>query len=673
MKGDVLRLAVVAAAALVAFVAAPAHAQEEDLSALAVPDSLFEAPSLPGPEYMTVFDRDNTRSNWTQSLTYGRTSRRIAVSANGNINTQELSGFENKSTFGQFMGRVSARLTRRWTVSMDGRHNMNATRDGTRDGESRRNRIQLRTQYTLSPTQELSLIGTLSSEFRRDHDLAERRTLQLARGDSGVVDTFRVQRDSSFTTGRQDGFFGSLNWKPKAWFSLNGTARASRVRPTQSNLVRDFINPQDGSGGGYVAGSPQRTKEPTDNTAYTSKFSFSKIRRTLLDVELSTSALDQSTFDKQLRGPENASYDRNSGSFRLQRSFESVRKNRKGRRTYLLTVDGGLVRSEREYALRTNYAALLHTRQMSTMASYSDTSTRFSTTFAVSRTRSERQTTGNGTSLFRSINTNASRKISDRLTLDATASAYLQVSKYDDERSDQDAARTSVRVGGGYRVSAACSTTVHFSATRSHAVFIDPSASASNNVQPAYQMNATMRLQLSRDFWLTQGYLLSADYQIFDFTEERNLLNRVRRIDTDMIDTVFTFAYVRLTHNFIFRDTGTYSREAGESSREYQVATDVYDQTLAATVGIRIARGIRFLGTQSLQNQRIHDLDTDVRTVRNRWNLTGGIEIERAVWDGALLSGAVRHIGLYDEREVPNAPNNGEDYWIAGITFQKQF
>ena len=233
--------------------------------------------------------------------------------------------------------------------------------------------------------------------------------------------------------------------------------------------------------------------------------------------------------------------------------------------------------------------------------------------------------------------------------------------------------RTSVNLGGGYRVSPACSTTVHFSTARSHSIFIDPSASSTNAVQSTYQMNATMRLRLSRTLHLSQDYLLSADYRIFDFTENQNFLNRVRRIDTDIIDSVFSFAFVRLTHNFIFRDQGTYSRGVGESSRQYRVSVETYDQTLAATVGIAVARGIRLVGTQSLLNQRNHFLVNDQRTLRNRWNLTGGIEIERMLWDGAQLLGAVRHIGSYDEQQVPNTPNNEEEYWIAGITFQKQF
>jgi len=657
-------LTCLAVVAMVVTIATPAHGQDPDVSGLMVPDTLFAAPSLPGPDYLTVYDRDNTRSNWTQNLTYTRNTRRFSVSTNGNITTQELSGFDNKSTFGQFVGRVSARLTRRWVVSMDGRHNMSATTDGSRDAESRRNRLQFKTQYTLNPTPELSLVGSISSEFQREHDLAERRTLKPGSITAGSVDTLRVQRDSSFTTGRQDGYLGTMDWRPMTWLSVNGTASGSRVRPTQFSLVRDFTNAQDGSGGGYVVGSPQRTNEPTDNSAYTSKISFTKFRGHTFDVNLSKSALDQSSFDKQLRGQERASFDRTSGSFRSQSTF---------RGKYSLVVDGSLVRSERVYALRTNYTSLVRTRQLSSTAGYSDINTRFSTAFSVSRNRSERQASGNGTILDRSLTANGYRKVSTRLAMDGTASVSLQTAKYEDERSDQDVTRINVSAGGGYRVSAACSTTVHFSATRSHGIYIDPSASSTNAIQSTYQMNATMRLQVSRTFWLNQNYLLSADYRVFDYTEEQNFLNRVRRIDTDLIDTVFSFAYVRLTHNFIFRDQGTYSRDFGEASRRYRVSVETYDQTLAASVGIKVARGIRISAMQSLLNQRNHFLSNDSRSLRNRWNLTGGIDIERPVWNGALLSGAIRHIGSYDERVVPNAPNNEEAYWIAGITFQKQF
>jgi len=653
-----------ATAAMAAMLVPAAHAQDEDLSGLVVPDSLFEEESLPGPDYLTIFDRDNTRSNWSQTLTYSRVKRGTVISVSGDITTQELSGFENKSTFGQFMGRVSKRLTRRWVVSMDGRHNMNSNTDGTRDTESRRNRLQFKTQYTLNPLTELTLVGSISSEFRREHDLAERQTLRQSFGDSGVVDTLRVQRDSSFTTGRQDGFLGQMNWRVKPWFVVSGSAAASRVRPTQSSLVRDFTHPQDGLGGGSVAATFERTREPTDNAIYSSKISFSKIRGTVIDVNLQKSALDQSMFDKQLRGQERASFDRNSGSFRLQSTI---------RRRVTLTVDGAMVRAERQYALRTNFTSLVRSRQMSSVAAYSDTSTRLSTMFTVSRTRSELQASGNGILLTRQLNANAYRKLSGRLALDATASAYLQTSKYVDERSDQDVARTSMNLGGGYRVSAACSTTVHFSASRGRSVFIDPSASSTNAVQTTYQMNATMRLRLSRTFFLNQSYLLSADYRIFDFTEDQNFLNRVRRIDTDMIDTVFSFAFVRLTHNFIFRDQGTYSRDVGESSREYSVSVETYDQTLAASVGIAVARGIRILAAQSLLNQRNRFLVNNTRTLRNRWNLTAAIEIERSIWDGAEVKGAVRHIGSYDEQALANLPNNEEAYWIAGVTFHKQF
>ncbi|HKQ18922.1 MAG TPA: hypothetical protein VJW75_04170, partial [Candidatus Eisenbacteria bacterium] len=127
--------------ALLALSAVPVHAQEEDLSGLVVPDSLFEEESIPGPEYLTIYDRDNTRSNWSQTLTYSRIRRGTAISISGDVSTQDLSGFENKSTVGQFMGRLSKRITRRWVVSMDGRHGMNSSTDGTRNTDSRRNRL----------------------------------------------------------------------------------------------------------------------------------------------------------------------------------------------------------------------------------------------------------------------------------------------------------------------------------------------------------------------------------------------------------------------------------------------------------------------------------------------------------------------------------------------------
>jgi hypothetical protein len=185
-------------------------------------------------------------------------------------------------------------------------------------------------------------------------------------------------------------------------------------------------------------------------------------------------------------------------------------------------------------------------------------------------------------------------------------------------------------------------------------------------------MNSTMRLRLSDTFWLNQNYLLNAEYQIFDFTEERNVLNRAKRIDTDLVDTLFSFAYLRLRHNFIFQDTGVYRRESEGSPRKYQVASEAYDQTLSATVGVAAAPGVRFLATQSLRNYRSHDVKSDKRTLRNYWTLTIGAELARSVGNGGEVLGSVRHIGAYDEGGIPNKPNNEEAYWIAGVTFQKR-
>jgi hypothetical protein len=646
--------------------ALPALAQEEGSTVYATPDSVFEAESQPGPSYQTVYDRDNNRNNWQQSLSYFRSTGRIAVSGSGSVTTQEFTQFANKSTFGEFGGHVDARLTRRWVVSLDGRFEMYSSTDGTRNADSRGNQLQVRTQYNLNPLHGMTLTGVIYTAFQQDHGKSVQQRVDPAfpEVDPTAVDSLRVQRDSSYTTARQDGLNGVVDWRVKPWLSVNATVSGSRVRPTQTSLIRDFTQPLDGSGGGYVIGTADRTREPRDNATYTSRLTFTRLPRTSIDLNLSKSALDQSMFDKQLRGQERTSFDRSSGMFHLQHGPY---------RNFHLTVDGSLVRSEREYVLRRNYTSLLKSRQLTSGLAYGDSITRGYVGLTVSRSRNERQASGNGLLLNRLLNANAYRKISGRLALDAMASASIQISKYADPRSDQDVARTSVNVGGGYRISPSCSTTVHFSTTRSHSVFLDPSASSTNAVQTNYQLNATLRLRVSEEFTVWQDYVLNADYKIFDFTEPQNVLNRVRRIDTNLADTLFSFAYLRLTHNFSFRDQGTYTRDPGEAERAYQISVRTYDQTLGALVGIALAPGVRLQAAQSLLNQRNYFLFTGASTVRNRWNLTASLEIDRSLSGGSQIRGAVRHIGAYDEPATPSAPVNEEGYWIAGITFQKQF
>jgi hypothetical protein len=257
--------------------------------------------------------------------------------------------------------------------------------------------------------------------------------------------------------------------------------------------------------------------------------------------------------------------------------------------------------------------------------------------------------------------------------MDGVATASLTSFEYEDSILDQDNARAYANVGGGYIVSDRCSTLVHFSVSRGHSVAIDASRSTGNNVQTTYQMDSSLRLGVTPRLSINQIYLLNALYQIYDSpsAESRNVLSRIRRIDTYVSDSLFPFATLQLIHNFLYRDFGSFTQLAGQSGRVYRIASETYVQTISASLNLRPAGGVLLFVTQSLSNTRISS--SAGNTVNNRWNLALGATIDRTIMGNATLNGTVQHIGAYDERRALTDPANEQDDWIAGVTLAKDF
>jgi hypothetical protein len=170
---------------------------------------------------------------------------------------------------------------------------------------------------------------------------------------------------------------------------------------------------------------------------------------------------------------------------------------------------------------------------------------------------------------------------------------------------------------------------------------------------------------------LRQNYLVNAEYKIYDYVELQNSLLRSRRIDTDVIDTLFSFGIIRLTHNFVFNDQGTYARFDGVN-RRYSVGSHSYTQTLTATAGARIIPGVLFLATQGLVNKRDHDLVRKSTTVSNRWNLDLSLQVFRSLSNGIQIDGAIRRQGQYVEGIVGTSETRYE-LWVAGLSVRKGF
>lgn len=263
--------------------------------------------------------------------------------------------------------------------------------------------------------------------------------------------------------------------------------------------------------------------------------------------------------------------------------------------------------------------------------------------------------------------------MSQRLWLDGSASISLFARTYDDKISDRDDVKGSAIVGGGYRVSDRCSTSVHFSNARTHGVALDASVSGGNNVLTTYQMDAMLKLSVSRTFAILQNYMINANYQIYDYDEPRNTLTRIRRIDTALSESLFTFGFIRLDHNFFFQDRGSYTSAVEGGSRTYSVAQELYQQNLSVSLGVRPFEGIILSATQSLSNTRNFAGSGAETGNRNRWNLRLGGSVDRPLPAEMVLQGFVQHIGEYTETPANVPAADVIDYWIATVSLNKDF
>ncbi len=639
------------------------RAQEEDLGA--VTDSAFEV-SLPGPLYRTVYDRDHSRTNWTQSFSYGRSWKRVVFNGAGNATTQELLGLRNNTTLGDIYGRLDARLTRRWIVSTEGRFNMNSTADPRAKTNNRDSKLRLYSQYTAAPVRSMDLFGSVYTEFQREQ--VGRQQAILVPGDSliipGEVDTLFAQHDSSFTVARQDAVSGRIAWTIQPWLYLYGTGSAGRRFPTQTNRFRNFVRAVNDSTGGYVRDSTQVLEEKGDNSSVFSNVTYSGLRRSKLVLGYQSSSVNQSRFDQELRGIERMAFDRSTASAHIESGpWMNV----------FWTVDGSLTRNKTGFERRQSSSSILSGRQLLSSLAYSTTVTMASVTFQTTRNHTERQFSQTDLVTDRALAGLVRRTVSSRLILDGSARVSLRSLQFSDPRTDQDLLQSGGNVGGGYSLTRACSTSVHFTVNRSRTVSIDPRASGSNNAQTLYQLTATMQYLPSRNVAIRQTYLLSSDYKIYDYAESQNFLNQTRRIDTDFADTLLPFAYVRLTHSFINRDNGNYYRLTPGADRTYRIAFETYEQTLRVGCGIKVVPGVTLSAIQGLFNQKSHDFARSSNSVRNRFSLDAGIDVNRTFPGDCGILGALRHIGGYDEITASQPIANEEDYWIAGVTFQKQF
>lgn len=683
LQGAIASLALGATLLGLALLAAPALAQIGGPEQIGTPDSVFaEQPRIP-ISYSTTYDRGATTTTWGQSLTWGLSRKRLSLSTNASsVATRNLKTNLGRNTSGQIGTQISMVLVPRWILSANGQFSSVVPHGTQQDALQRRNRLQLQTQYEVDPTSTLSLRALVSSEFRRDFDETERLRQDLV---VASTDTLRLSRldTSARTIARQDGASGQLQWKPAKWIQANVTGNWSRARPT-TRIDSLFTATLLATGAPAQLRSTGTLEEPIAESRMESSLGITGAHGFSLGATLRAVESGHIYFDPGA-GREHWSLNSRYGSLHVEHAPIPGLS---------YSLDGSISRASNEFATRRTSTNRTDGRSAVANIGWNRPGTSLSLMFNVQSSEVGQQVDRygapdplrNGETIVRFLTASGSRRLSRRLKVDGVATASLFSSLYQNPKNDHDLARTFLSAGGGYSVSPQCSLTVHFSTNRSFNRYIDASNSGSNNVVSDYQMLAVMNVRASRDITIAQNYLLSASYRIADDPrqESTNTLVRNRRIDTTAADTLFSFAYARLTHSFLFQDLGPFLREVPGQDRRYVVSSERYSQTIEAAFGFTPATGISLLVSQKLGNTRDHQLATGSRTTQNRWNLTAGMDLDRELPGGAALHASVQHIGEYSERpsecDGANPPPScfafdpqRSDYWVAGVALQRNF
>jgi len=477
-----------------------------------------------------------------------------------------------------------------------------------------------------------------------------------------------IGRDSSYNAGPRAGFNGSATWKPMTWLETRGMAILTRASTTAFIRNIDFWELEPNVGATKVITSDTSLVIPNGDDQYEARAKVSAIPKGLAEIVVRAHNTDQPYYDPSQRALEHLTLTNRNGTFHLEQSpFRGAQ----------FTLDGTLSHLLKEYTLQKRYTGETNTQSVSANFGTYRPYDRYGLGFQVSNARNDRQFNGNGNGnvISRALNASATHRVTNRLWLDTNTSISLFSLLYDGTGNiaDQDNVKAFVYAGGGYRVASTCSTTVHLSLNRNHKVAISESASGQNNVTTNYQVEGTLNLQATPTLLILQNYRLSANYLIYDYDEPHNTLTRLRTVDTVIQESLFTFASVKLTHNFFFQDHGTYSRSSPEEARSYALDQQLYQQNLGVSFALRPSQGIVFYATQSLSNTRTYFFNGFPNTIRNRWGLNYGVNIDRDLPGAMSLHGNIQHVGEYTELPDDLPAQDKVNYWLAGVTFSKDF
>ncbi|HET9950379.1 MAG TPA: hypothetical protein VFS09_01165 [Candidatus Eisenbacteria bacterium] len=648
-----------------------ARAQEEDESAMVIPDSVFQLTPRSPISYITQYTQDQSRNGWTQSLNYGRNFRSLAINVSGSSGTSEdILTYGSRNTNGDLFGRVDWRAAKGWIVSMNGRYSMSSIADGVRasNSEQRRNTLSFLTQYRLPLYQGASVTLAGNSDFQRNFDVRNGETTL-----GGTPEVTRAQRDSFYTAGRSDGYRVQALLPAMRGLSFDGKLFGNRSRPMFTILQR--VTTSDPSGAGAYD-SLSNVEKVASTFSLDGALNFDRIRATKMSLRAKRSTLEQPYADLSRLAIEE--YSNTNDAYNLNLTAAPIPG-------LSFTGAASMNRTLREYAEKTNLNSLITSREASTGAAYSKPGTMAFVNLTMNRTRAERQASANGLTLTHLLTANFQQHVKGGLWLVGLGSASLNSYRYDIEievpadtartfsKIDRDVVSAFGNVGMRFGITPRCSTAVGFSVSKVHNISLDSLTSKGNLATTIYQLNGALRLPLHRNLTIGQDYIFTATYRFFDFDEVKNDLSRVFRIDTSMADTLFPFAFLRLDHHFYFFDRGDFRPQEPGGPEAYGVAQDQAQQTLEGTVGIRPRAGVTLMVKQSMTDTQNHDLVNQTSQGGEQWNLSIGLEVNRSFWNGAGITGAVRREERYQTRSQLEGVQFKESHWLAGVTFQKEF
>jgi len=119
-------------------------AQSQDVPTEENADTLFVTKVHQPISYLTSYDRNVSRGEWDQTLTYSQTTSRLAFNTDAMLTSiQGFHGLENNGISGNIHGSLDWRASKGWIWSVDGKFAGVSNNDKSSSTGMRANKFQI--------------------------------------------------------------------------------------------------------------------------------------------------------------------------------------------------------------------------------------------------------------------------------------------------------------------------------------------------------------------------------------------------------------------------------------------------------------------------------------------------------------------------------------------------